>query len=143
VYTLKIYQIFPPVSYGIWLRSDLIFTQMKISKLNGIILPMLAVSTLILPLIHDSLHYKNGLLFSFCFCKEYGNVAITNKIKLVTSRRYPCNYILVALKHVSVCCSQCLTAKWNALRGASAVYGNAVSIKRLLRHCCIINLTGR
>jgi len=117
---------------------------MKISKLNGMILPMLAVSTLILPLIHDSLHYKNGLLFSFLiFYKEYGNIAITNKIELVTSRRYPCHYILVALKHVSVTCSQCLTAKWNALSGALAVYGNAVSIKRLLRHCCIINLTGR
>jgi len=106
---------------------------------------MLAVSTLILPLIHDTLHYKNDLLFSFFFSfdKEYANFAITNKIKLVTSRRYPCNYILVPLKRVSVCCSQCLTAKQNALSGASPVYGNSVSIKFHLRHCCIINLPGR
>lgn len=70
VCTLTIYQTFPPVSYGIWLRSDLIFTQIKITKLNVIILPMFAVSTLILLLIHDSLHYKNGLVFWFFFLQR-------------------------------------------------------------------------
>jgi len=106
---------------------------------------MLAVSTLILPLTHDTLHYKNVLLFYFLGGggKEYGNLAVTDKIKLVTSRRYPCNYILVPPKRVSVCCSQCLTAKYNALSDASPVYGNAVFIKFHLRHCCIINLPGR
>jgi hypothetical protein len=106
---------------------------------------MFAVSALILPLIH----YKNGLLFSvyflfiLIFCKEYGNVAITNKIKLVTNRRYLYNYILVPVKRVPICCYQCLTAKQNALSGASLVYGNSFSIKFLLMHYCTTNLTWR
>jgi hypothetical protein len=65
--TLKIHQSFPSVSYGIWLSSDLIFTHLKITELNLIILPLLSASTLILPIIRDGLHYKDGLLLSFYY----------------------------------------------------------------------------